>query len=196
MKFELKRTTAALINGSFSFSWGIGCILFGKVILTKYGHRRKLVLLCGCIMQQVLLIVIYVFDGNVHEIWIIALSTISGLGSGSWCVFMNVVRDYNASYGGQDIATALINGFMFVGAVIVQLTIAVLLDESKARNGNENYSVDDYEFAFLVVPVFGILTVLLTLVIRETYGEPVVYPRKENGTDHEVEMEAGKQTND
>ena len=47
LKFNYQRSVASLVNGTYTFSWAIGSVLFGKLILIKCCRARKLVLLIG-----------------------------------------------------------------------------------------------------------------------------------------------------
>ena len=184
LKFDYQRSIASLINGSYTFAWGFGSVIFGKIILLPLCRARKISLLMGCIMEQSILIIIYIFNknDNIDTSIIVLLNIISGLGSSVFLVYMNVVRDYNAIDKVQDAATGMINAFNFVGAMITQIFVGVLLDAFSEENNNNNnntnsddneYSVETYNLAFIIFPIFGFLSIILTLVIKETYGEPI-----------------------
>ena len=131
-------------------------------------------------MEQAILIIIYIFDknDNIDTSVIIVLYIISGLGSSVFLVFMNVVRDYNALDNVQDAATGMINAFNFVGAIITQIFVGVLLDAFNGDSGE--YSIQTYNKAFLIFPVFGLLSIIVTLLIKETYGEPIQLSKNSN----------------
>ena len=191
LKFDFDRSIASLINGSYTFAWGFGSVIFGKLVLFNCCRARKLSLLLGCIMEQSLLIVIYLIDNNdnVDVSIIVLLNAVSGLGSSVFLVFMNVVRDYNAKDGVQEVATGMINGFNFIGAIITQLIVGAMLDvfgSNSNSNKNTEYSVDTYNRAFIIFPIFGFLSIILTCVLKETYGEPVDWDKAKTKTQKNV----------
>ena len=123
-------------------------------------------------MEQAILITIYIFDkdDDIDVIVIIILNIISGLGSSVFLVFMNVVRDYNALDNTQDAATGMINGFNFIGAIFTQQFVGIVLD---ANSKSKDYTTATYNQAFIIFPILGLLSIILTLIIKETYGEPI-----------------------
>ena len=103
---------------------------------------------------------------------VVLLNAVSRLGSSVFLVFMNVVRDDTAKDGVQEVATGMINGFNFIGAIITQLIVGAMLNvfgSNSNSNKNTERSVDTYNKAFLTFAMFGFLIIILTCVLKETY---------------------------
>merc|ERR1712154_32453 len=94
-------------------------------------------------------------------------SLVTGIGWGGFPPpFWGMIREYNAFYHAEDMAVSLINSILQSGGFVAQYGIGLLLDYHwlNMRNGNDydangdrNYSVSDYEFAMICVPIcFGI----------------------------------------
>ena len=187
IKYNIERSLAALINGILTFSWAFGAIIFGKIIKMKYGKRRKISLLIGIILQQLLMLIIYADMDRIY--YIIILCAVSGFGSSVSLIIYNMVRDYNPTC--MNAATGLISFMNFFGGMIIQVIIGILLDYSwKKHNGiiNENgmrqYCIQDYQLSFIIFPILGILSLIMLIFLKETYGEPIKWENNNNQKIH------------
>ena len=48
------------------------------------------------------------------------------------------------------------------------------------ENGDRDYIVEDYDFAFILIPIVSTIHFILGLVIKETNGKTIVYSTNKN----------------
>lgn len=87
-------------------------------------------------------------------------------------VFSIIRENYRNKLSGTSTATT--NFMIMMGGVIFQPVVGVLLNwhwqsHATLKNGLRTYSATDYHFALSVIPIGLALSILITLLIKETY---------------------------
>ena len=86
-------------------------------------------------------------------------------------------REYNNYFKCKDIATGITNCFQNLGGFVSQLLIAELIDISwNNRGANDyinntndgNYTVNDYNYGFILIPIAVFLAIISSLLMKET----------------------------
>merc|ERR1712176_409215 len=116
---------------------------------------------------------------------IIATSIVSGIGFGGQNpVFWAAVRESNAYYNCIDIAVGMINSMTNAAGFVSQFLFGILMDVhwQNIRGGNDfdpdgdrNYSVADYDFAFIAMPICLIAALVFSFFIKETHCKQIEY---------------------
>lgn len=145
-------------------------------------HQRKKPMLIGAIGAAIMMtMVIYLPGVTTHGLY--AMMFILGLFYGVQAVVFAVGRELSPKEAaGTAIATT--NMFVMLGAMLLQPLIGSLLDRSvTARYGEtlasiqlgtdgmrELYTVGDYQYAMMVIPIGIFLAAILTLFLKETHA--------------------------
>jgi MFS family permease len=88
----------------------------------------------------------------------------------------SVVRE-NTPPWAAGTAIGVTNGFVVGSGAIFQPLLGWLLDlrwDGTLVAGARIYTPENFEFAFLVLPVIGVIGILCALATRETHGQPLV----------------------
>ena len=190
-KFGYSRPTAALISGSFYIMRAVSAPIFGRLAMRF--SRRKIFLTTSSCLWLCTLAIIYLFDGDVMMGFVIILNLISGIGAGSWGIMWALQREYNAYYECKDMAAGLVNTIMNSSSFVTQLFIGEMLDWRWEVRGGEIdeddvriYTVSDYNYALLILPVVVVIAIISAILLKETYGNNVDYSKKnKDETDNE-----------
>eukprot|EP01084_Bolivina_argentea_P104425 186981_1 len=178
VKFNYSPEIAASISGVFFISSSFGSLISGK--LMQVFHKRKIFLIIGVILSQFCVIFIYGiphnsnWNKNLILIIIYASNVVSGFGAGFLPVGFTMARELNDKKECSDTATGMVNMLGNAAGFISQLIVSSLIDVSfNGRNGTINddgerdYTVDDYQFAFIFIPITGVIGLIMSIIISE-----------------------------
>ena len=94
-----------------------------------------------------------------------------------WGIMWTLSREYNNYYNCKDVASGLTNCCTNIAGFVAQFLIGDLIDVSwKLRGGgfvsenDRDYIEDDYNFAFIVVPISIGVGFIASLFLKETHG--------------------------
>lgn len=185
VKFEYTRSTAALVSGLAFISSGVGSIVIG--IVSKKVTRRKLFLFEGNALLLAFVALIYIPAKSLPLPLVIILCIVSGVGFSHFSPFVfTICREYNWFYGNTETATAFVNMGLVLSGAVGQLIIGELLDiHWKNRADHEMdgdlrvYTVEDFNFALVIVPVALGIMFVTELFLRETFSKNLEYEPKE-----------------
>ena len=185
VKFEYSRSTAALISGLAFISSGVGSIIIG--IVSKKVTRRKLFLFEGNALLLAFVALIYIPAESMPMPLVIILCIVSGVGFSHFSPFVfTICREYNWFYGNTETATAFVNMGLVLSGAVGQMIIGELLDihwkgrADHAMDGHLRvYSVEDYNFALVIVPVALGIMFVTELLLKETFSKNLEYEPKE-----------------
>jgi len=118
---------------------------------------------------------------------VIILCIVSGVGFSHFSPFVfTICREYNWFYGNTETATAFVNMGLVLSGAVGQLIIGELLDiHWKNRADHEMdgdlrvYTVEDFNFALVIVPVALGIMFVTELFLRETFSKNLEYEPKE-----------------
>merc|ERR1712228_900186 len=186
VKFDYSRSLAALVSGLAFMSSGVGSILIG--IISKKVSRRKIFLFVGNILFLAFVAFIYLDAAHMPLPFVIFLCVITGFAFSHFSPFVfAIVREYNWFYGNTETATAFVNMGLVLSGAVGQFTIGELLDihyEGRADavladDGNRLYTVDDYNFALIIVPICLCIMFISECLLKETMSKNLEYEPKE-----------------
>jgi MFS family permease len=150
--------------------WIIGSPLAGY-ISDKIGLRRPPLLIASIAALILSLLILYIPYAPIGmmKTWLFLL----GLFCGTHPLVFSIIRENNSNKL-SGTSTATTNFMIMMGGVIFQPFVGVLLNRhwlahSTLTNGLRTYSAADYHFALSVIPIGLALSILFTLMIKETY---------------------------
>eukprot|EP01084_Bolivina_argentea_P058361 106598_1 len=188
VKFEYTRKTAALISGSFYLTRATSAPIIGRLAM-KFA-KRKIFMVIGSIFWICSVAIIYVVQPetkasmgyNGLSVLVLGLNLVSGIGAGNWGLLWALQREYNAYYNCKDAAAGLVNSIQNAAGFVGTLFIGEMLDMrwsirggSTNENGDRIYTVQDYDYAFIIIPSVVIGAIISALLIKETHAENVDY---------------------
>ena len=166
------RPLAALSTSLVLIGFAVGAPLFGW--FSDRVGRRKEQLVVGCVVM-LLSFVAAVYAPGI-PLWLVqVLFFVNGLAVGSCMIAYAAAREHNRP-GAVATTTAVVNimGTGFGGAL--QPVIGWMLDlrwEGRMESGARLYSVEAYEAAFLTIVAVCAGSILIALMVRETYCRQV-----------------------
>merc|ERR1712003_563915 len=195
VKFDYARSTAATITGLAFISSGVGSILIG--IISKKVRRRKVLLFAFVAL-------IYLDASALSMPFVVILAIVTGIGFSHFSPFcFTICREYNWFYGNTETATAFVNMGLVLSGAVGQMIIGELLDihwkgrSDHAMDGDLRvYTVEDYNFALMIVPICLGIMFFSELALRETFSKNLEYeakdkkmPKMEKVQTHDVDVE-------
>eukprot|EP01084_Bolivina_argentea_P020700 38487_1 len=92
-------------------------------------------------------------------------------------LIFTICREYNWYYGNAETATGFVNMILALSGFFGQYTIGALLDLNYEKRdnaildneGNRLYTVDDYNFAFVVIPICLAILFGCIILLKETH---------------------------
>merc|ERR1712048_17513 len=129
-------------------------------------------------------IVIY-GDANMPLFVIILCYVLTGIGMGITAITFVVLREYNDVANASDVAVGFVNSVSISVICLMQYLIGVLMDVNWEQrgygamdvDGGRLYTVSDYNFGFMVVPIVGVLGIISSILVKETNGKPVQWDK-------------------
>merc|ERR1712228_355637 len=185
VKFEYSRSLAALVSGLAFMSSGIGSIAIG--IISKKVTRRKPFLFCGNALFLAFGAFIYLDADSMPLPLVIFLLITTGVAFSHFSPFVfTICREYNWYFGNTETATAFVNMGLVLSGAVGQFTIGELLDihyegradAALADDGNRLYTVEDYNFALVIVPVCLCIMLISEFFLKETMSKNLEYEAK------------------
>ena len=167
-----KETAAALISLLF-VGWGIGAPLSGW-LADRFRLRRVFMVSGASLATLGITATIYLPHPGLSTLAVCLV--VQGLGASSMVLAFSVVRE-NTPPWAAGTAIGVTNGFVVGSGAIFQPLLGWLLDltwDGTLVAGARIYTPANFEFAFLVLPVIGVIGILCALAIRETHGQPLV----------------------
>merc|ERR1711997_1138210 len=187
VKFEYSRSLAALVSGLAFISSGIGSIVIG--IISKKITRRKPFLFVGNSLFLAFVAFIYMDASMMPLPFVIFLCVTTGIAFSHFSPFVfTICREYNWFYGNTETAVAFVNMGLVLSGAVGQFTIGELLDihyegradAELADDGNRVYTVEDYNFALVIVPVCLCIMLVSECLLKETMSKNLQYEQKES----------------
>merc|ERR1719273_3013518 len=185
VKFEYSRSLAALVSGLAFMSSGIGSIAIG--IISKKVTRRKPFLFCGNALFLAFVAFIYLDADSMPLPLVIFLLITTGVAFSHFSPFVfTICREYNWYFGNTETATAFVNMGLVLSGAVGQFTIGELLDihyegrddAALADDGNRLYTVEDYNFALVIVPICLCIMLISEFFLKETMSKNLEYEAK------------------
>lgn len=172
LKFGYSRSLAAMNSGSFYVARAISALIIGRIAM--HTGRRKIFVILGNCLWLGSVFVIYC-PTSVHMYVIIGANIISGIGSSSSVAIWPLLREYNGKFDCKDVATGVINTNLMFGGFVAQFVIAELIDfQWASRGGNDfnsdgdrEYSMGDYNFGFVVIPIAVAIGFVCAICLKE-----------------------------
>jgi len=164
----LERSAAATYTTLGLLGFAIGTLLAGW--LSDRLGRRKLVILAGTLLYTASCAVM------IYAPWTpgpggMALFSLIGFGAGSFIVMYASAKEIMPPMV-AGMAMALVNTGAFLGAAIIQPLFGWLMDltwDGKVVNAVRVYAPGDYHLGFLLMLGCGVMAILMTGRIQETY---------------------------
>lgn len=187
VKFEYSRSLAALVSGLAFISSGIGSIVIG--IISKKITRRKPFLFVGNSLFLAFVAFIYMDASMMPLPFVIFLCIVTGVAFSHFSPFVfTICREYNWFYGNTETAVSFVNMGLVLSGAVGQFTIGELLDihyegradAQLADDGNRLYTVEDYNFALVIVPVCLCIMMISECLLKETMSKNLQYEQKES----------------
>lgn len=166
--YDIKRSQAALVISFLFIGWAFGAPLWGW-LSDRMGRRKPPMVIGGVGALASLCLLIY----SPHHSLVIEtiLLTCFGLFSSSFLPGFSVIRENNPKHAN---ATSL--GFMnmlnMLGGAIAQPIIGHFLDlhwHGKMENGARIYSLTNYHFALIALPICIIIALVILFFVKETF---------------------------
>jgi len=196
VKFGYERTTATLVSGSAFMASGIGSIIIGMV--SKRLSRRKIFLFVGNALFLTFVAFIYVDAESLPIGLVVLLCVVTGFAFSFFSPFVfTICREYNWFFGNTETATAFVNMGLVLSGAAGQFTIGELLDihyQGRADavlddEGSRVYTVEDFNFALMIVPIALCVMFVASLLLKETHSKNMEYA--EPAADKEFDEEIG-----
>lgn len=149
--------------------WAVGAPLAG--LISDRTGKRCLPIIVGALISSLLSIILIYFPG-LTKVSIYGLMLTFGIFSSVQVIVFAIGREISPGEVAGT-AVAMTNMLVMVGGVIFQPVIGRLLDmfwSGLKVNGLPVYTVMDYKYALLVIPVGLVLSALLMFFIKETHG--------------------------
>eukprot|EP01083_Nonionella_stella_P007275 21045_1 len=172
-KFDYSRSLSTFISGLFYICCAIGGIVFGKVCAAFPKKKSCIVIICS-LLNGFSLILIYLTTATT-PIWIvIVLNCVSGFGA-VLSITVSMVRDYNKQDECSDAATGFSLTLGNSTGFVIPFLIGELMDYNWKRRGandfvngsqERQYSVADYDLAFLVLVACFATQMILSFVLK------------------------------
>jgi len=187
VKFDYSRSVAALVSGLAFISSGIGSIVIG--IISKKVTRRKPFVFCGNTLFLAFVAFIYLDASMMPLPFVIFLCIVTGVAFSHFSPFVfTICREYNWFYGNTETAVSFVNMGLVLSGAVGQFTIGELLDihyegradAELAEDGNRIYTVEDFNFALIIVPVCLCIMLVSECLLKETFSKNLEYEPKED----------------
>ncbi len=165
------RADAALFTSVAMLGWAAGSLLVGWVS-GRIG-RRKPPAVAGAALSLAGWSVFIAWPG-LPEAAHFVLMFVLGLAAGGIVVSFALVAEHGPARA-VGISTGLANTMVMSVSALVQIFMGVILDlhwEGEMRDGVRFYPAAGYRYAFLVMPVLGLVGIAASLAVRETRGRP------------------------
>ena len=184
VKFGYDRETATAITIMYIGAHAVGLVVLGA-LSTKLMRRKIFYIISSMGLLNSLYIIYCGPDADM--IVISCCNVICGFCSGMAPIVLGVTREYNDCNGCSDIAGGIVNSIgLLLGGTGMQWIMGMLIDYScwTRRGGGydeeeqREYSVADYDLAFVVIPAVLLLNWCLTLMLKETKGKMIQWDRE------------------
>lgn len=166
--YHLSRIHASRAISMIYLGWAIGGPLAG--LISDRMRRRCMPMVIGSMIAAILIAMVLYMPG-IPEVGVYIILFIFGVFSSAQVIVFAIGRELSpAKLSGT--AIALTNMIVMMGGVIFQPMIGKLLDKhwsGELVNNVHVYSVNDYRYALMVLPIGLMLAAVITLFIRETH---------------------------
>lgn len=145
---------------------GVGSILIG--MLSSYLQRRKLCILLSAALGIVVFPFITVFD--IQNLTVMsALLFLFGIATAGQALSFAMIDDHNRT-AVLGTASGFNNTIIMIGPMLIDPLVGALLRfnwDGAMRDGIPYYSVNDFQFAFIVIPILFVAALIVGLFYRE-----------------------------
>lgn len=175
--FNFSRENAAAAISMIFLGWAVGGPIAG--FISDQIRRRRTPIIVGSICAAAL-IVLLLYATALPKTAIYSILFIFGVFSSAQVIVFAVGREISPSTL-SGTAMALTNMLVMIGGVVFQPVIGVLLDShwnGVKVNGVPIYTVSDYKYALMVLPIGLVLSALLMLLMRETHAGSLTTERQ------------------
>lgn len=167
--FDFSRQNAAAAVSMIFLGWAIGGPIAG--FISDRVRLRRLPIIIGSIVAA-LLILVLLYSHDLSKFSVYTILFIFGAFSSAQVLVFAVGREISpAKLSGTSVA--LTNMLVMLGGVIFQPVVGILLDtrwNGLKANGVPIYTVSDYKFALIILPIGLALSAILMLFMKETYA--------------------------
>lgn len=170
--YDIPRTEAAFAVSSILFGWVVGGPFWGW-FSDKIGRRKLPIIIAPAITIASITAVIYL-PGLSLDMYRLLLF-VTGFCSAVMAIGYALVREQNIP-SGMGAALGLVNMFAVGGGAIFQPLVGLFLDnlwDGTLADGVRVYTIENFNEAFLVLPILHLAALLIGLSIRETYCKPL-----------------------
>eukprot|EP01084_Bolivina_argentea_P151163 263871_1 len=172
-KYSYSRSLAAFISGLLYLSASVSFIIYGE--WTRRIKKRKIFIVVSGILYISFVIFIYV---PALPLWlVVSLNLITGIASGVFPILFTLTREYNWYYNNEETSTAFINMILGLSASFCQYIVGLLLD---LNHKETEYTVKEYNFAFMIIPIGLGIALFFSLFLKETNGTNVDWGENSN----------------
>lgn len=165
--YHLSHVEAGLVISTVYIGWIIGGPVIGAI--SDGIKLRRMPLLISSVISAIMICIVF-YVPNVPLFWVYVSMFILGLSCGSHPLVFAMARE-NSSHMISGTATAVTNFLIMSGGLVFQPFVGWLIDihwSGLLADGLREYTISDYNFALAIVPIGLILSVIITLLIRET----------------------------
>ena len=169
--YHFSDAKAAMVVSAIYLGWATGGFMVGWV--SNKLQKRRLPITVGAMMGAVLISLVFYMPSM--SPWVVTgLFFVFGMFSSVQVLVFAIGHEISCSKSGGT-AIALTNMFVMIGGAVLQPVVGMLLDYlwtgQLAENGTRLVSAGGYQIAFTVLPFGLILTVILSMFLKETYSE-------------------------
>lgn len=170
-RYGIDRATAGSMTTMYYIGIGIGSPLFA--LISNALKKRKLPMIIGAVFS-IILNAVAIYMPDVPSFYMYVLLLAAGISFSSQpLIFSAVCQLTPLSSNGT--VVSFTNMLVMILGVLAQPLVGWFLDLSwggNIVNGVPYYTVEDYRFALLVVPISLILSLVLMVFIPETFPRP------------------------
>ncbi|MTI66307.1 MAG: MFS transporter [Firmicutes bacterium] len=153
-----------------SIGFIVGAPMVGKLSEVLKGEIKKILYTTTTLFTLVWIYIVFIFDSKppIRHLpilfFIIGLCVITHI-----LVFTNVKEVNDIEFSA--IASSIVNVGEFVGSSLVSLGIGIILDKGwsgKIINGARIYNLKDYNKAFIIIIIMGLISIISTYSLRDS----------------------------
>ena len=119
-------------------------------------------------------------DEDTNTYIIIAMTILCGIGAAISPMKWTLIREYNDYYQCSDIASGVMNTIGCSAGFIMPWIIGIMMDYNWEQRGGQTdidgdriYTVEDYNYGFILIPICLCIYFLIALNLKETNGNIV-----------------------
>lgn len=173
-RFDMPRTSAAILVSLLFVGWAVGCPLFGN-FSDRLGKRKPPLYVSS--VGALLTILPLLYLPHLPYMVVGVLLTLLGFFSSGFVIAFSICRELHSfEYSGA--ALGFMNMINTLSAAASPVLVAIVMDFASrgefSGHGPRVYSSHDYVLAFSLLPIFLTLALALLPLVKETHGKPTI----------------------